>query len=87
MSRFSLESVGITVDDIVRNASVSLLYEEAIRRDREATISDRGALIAYSGTKTGRSPSDKRVVEHDNFKRRRVVGFGKYSDRRRGVCD
>ena len=23
-----------------------------------------GALIAYSGTKTGRSPKDKRVVKH-----------------------
>ncbi len=68
MTHFSLESIGIHVEDVVRNASVSLLYQEAIRRDREATISDRGALIAYSGTKTGRSPSDKRVVEHADSK-------------------
>ena len=30
-----------------------------------STISYRGALIAYSGNKTGRSPSDKRVVRHE----------------------
>ena len=64
MSGFHLEDLGIDVVDIVRNAAPSALYEEAIRCDAGATISDRGALIAYSGTKTGRSPSDKRVVKH-----------------------
>ena len=59
----SLEALGISVANITHNASPSYLYEEAIRRDIGATISDRGALIAYSGTKTGRSPSDKRVVK------------------------
>lgn len=64
MTRQHLESIGIHVTDIVRNAAPSFLYEEAIRRDESVSISDRGALIAYSGTKTGRSPSDKRVVKH-----------------------
>ncbi|MEM8678232.1 MAG: phosphoenolpyruvate carboxykinase (ATP) [Planctomycetota bacterium] len=64
MDQISLRYMDITVDDVVRNPSPSMLYEEAIRRDPEASISDRGALIAYSGTKTGRSPSDKRVVRH-----------------------
>ena len=40
------------------------MYEEAIRHDVGTTIADSGALIAYSGEKTGRSPKDKRVVRH-----------------------
>ncbi len=58
-----LAKMGIHVADVVANPAPSRLYEEAIRRDVGASISDRGALIAYSGTKTGRSPSDKRVVQ------------------------
>ncbi|MCA9177239.1 MAG: phosphoenolpyruvate carboxykinase (ATP) [Planctomycetales bacterium] len=54
----------ITVQDIQRNSPAPRLYEEAIRREPGAAISDRGALIAYSGDKTGRSPSDKRLVRH-----------------------
>ena len=61
---FDLQSLEIEVADVQRNAATSALYEECIRRDAGATISDRGALIAYSGTKTGRSPADKRVVKH-----------------------
>ena len=60
----ALDELGINVSDIIHNAAPATLYEEAIRQDPQATISDRGALIAYSGTKTGRSPSDKRVVQH-----------------------
>jgi len=59
---FQLEEQGISVTNIARNPSVSRLYEEAIRRDKGAKISHTGALIAYSGDKTGRSPKDKRVV-------------------------
>jgi len=44
-----------------RNAPVSLLYEEAIRNEG-AIISSSGALINFSGKKTGRSPKDKRIV-------------------------
>ncbi|MCA9212090.1 MAG: phosphoenolpyruvate carboxykinase (ATP) [Planctomycetales bacterium] len=65
MSSFDLESHGIHVHDVQRNLSPSALYEEAIRNEPGTTISDKGALIAYSGEKTGRSPKDKRVVEHD----------------------
>ena len=49
---------------IFRNASPATLYEEALRREKGATLSDTGALIAYSGDKTGRSPKDKRIVKH-----------------------
>jgi phosphoenolpyruvate carboxykinase (ATP) len=61
---FDLGVHGINVKTIFRNLSPSALYEEAIRYEPGTTISDRGALIAYSGEKTGRSPKDKRVVKH-----------------------
>lgn len=61
-SSFSLESYGINVSDIRRNLPPSKLYEEAIRHERDARIADSGALVAYSGDKTGRSPKDKRIV-------------------------
>ena len=59
---FSLESLGISVTSLRRNLTPSQLYEEAIRREPESRIADRGALAAYSGAKTGRSPLDKRIV-------------------------
>jgi phosphoenolpyruvate carboxykinase (ATP) len=55
---------GITVEDVRRNLPPSRLYEEAIRHDPATRIADSGALVAYSGAKTGRSPKDKRVVRH-----------------------
>src|SRR4051812_45062518 len=63
---FDLAEYGITVQDIQRNLSPAMLYTEAIQGDVKCTIADKGALIAFSGTKTGRSPTDKRVVDHPN---------------------
>src|SRR5438045_3856785 len=60
---FSLEKQGITVAEVHRNASPAFLYEAALRFEKGSTISSTGALIAYSGKKTGRSPTDKRVVD------------------------
>ena len=65
---FDLTRYGITVKDIRRNLSPALLYTEAIQGDIKCTIADTGALIAFSGDKTGRSPKDKRVVEHPESK-------------------
>jgi phosphoenolpyruvate carboxykinase (ATP) len=62
MSGFSLQDHGITVEDVRRNLPPSKLYEEAIRHEPDARIADLGALVAYSGAKTGRSPKDKRIV-------------------------
>jgi phosphoenolpyruvate carboxykinase (ATP) len=61
---FSLEQHGITVKNILRNPPTAKLYEEGLRREKGTAISSTGALIALSGAKTGRSPSDKRVVFH-----------------------
>lgn len=50
-----------------RNASVAELYEEAITKEG-AVISNTGALINFSGKKTGRSPKDKRIVFEETSK-------------------
>src|SRR5205814_8403720 len=61
---FTLEQHGLTVSDVHHNLQPSALYEHAIRFEKDASIAENGALVAYSGIKTGRSPKDKRVVEH-----------------------
>ncbi|KAG1838722.1 phosphoenolpyruvate carboxykinase-domain-containing protein [Suillus subalutaceus] len=50
-----------------RNAPVAQLYEDAIRNEG-AIISSSGALINFSGKKTGRSPKDKRIVFEETSK-------------------
>jgi phosphoenolpyruvate carboxykinase (ATP) len=65
-TKFSLQQYGITVEEIHRNLPPSQLYEHAIRYEKEARIAQNGALVAYSGAKTGRSPKDKRIVKHPN---------------------
>lgn len=62
MKTFDLLEYGITVSDVRRNLSPATLYAEALREDAKSVIADSGALIAYSGAKTGRSPTDKHVV-------------------------
>ena len=50
---FDLHDYEITVAEIHRNLPPSLLYEHAIRYEKDASIADNGALVAYSGSKTG----------------------------------
>jgi phosphoenolpyruvate carboxykinase (ATP) len=57
-----LQAQGITVENITRNASPAMLIEYALRNEEGSALSETGALIAYSGEKTGRSPKDKRIV-------------------------
>jgi phosphoenolpyruvate carboxykinase (ATP) len=63
-SAFTLHQHGLAVTEVHRNLPPSALYEHAIRHEKDASIAENGALVAYSGVKTGRSPKDKRVVEH-----------------------
>jgi phosphoenolpyruvate carboxykinase (ATP) len=60
---FSLEAHGIHVDRILRNPSPASLYEAGLQNEKGTAIAASGALVAYSGKKTGRSPNDKRVVD------------------------
>ncbi|MDA7978950.1 MAG: phosphoenolpyruvate carboxykinase (ATP) [Pirellulales bacterium] len=62
-SPIDLSSYGIRSTQGERNLPPAALYEEAVRHDG-GEISSSGALIAYSGQKTGRSPKDKRIVDH-----------------------
>ncbi|KAJ1679866.1 Protein kinase C-like 1 [Spiromyces aspiralis] len=48
---------------IKRNLAVPELYQDALRDEPNSAISSTGALIAFSGEKTGRSPNDKRIVD------------------------
>src|SRR5215468_2341353 len=64
MNTFNLSQPEWTKKEIFRNLPPSVLYEHAIRYDSDATIAENGALVAYSGEKTGRSPKDKRVVRN-----------------------
>lgn len=43
------------------------MYEDAIKYEG-AVISSSGALINFSGKKTGRSPKDKRIVSEETSK-------------------
>ncbi len=63
MNHFTLVDHEITVSEIHRNLPPSALYEHAIRHEIDTSIAENGALVAYSGEKTGRSPKDKRIVE------------------------
>jgi ATP-dependent phosphoenolpyruvate carboxykinase len=47
----------------IANPSVAELYEDALVYETGSAITASGALSAYSGAKTGRSPSDKRIVQ------------------------
>lgn len=61
---FNLQQYGIETEKIYRNSSVPILYELGLRLEKGTAISSVGALMTYSGEKTGRSPKDKRIVRH-----------------------
>jgi len=54
---------GIDPSQIYRNPSVAQLYEDALRYEEGTVITASGALATFSGSKTGRSPKDKRIVD------------------------
>jgi len=47
-----------------RNLPPSILYEAALAANDGSLITEAGALAVSSGAKTGRSPNDKRIVDH-----------------------
>jgi len=64
----SLEPYDIHAETVIRNAKPAVLYEQGLVNEKGTAIASSGALIAMSGEKTGRSPSDKRIVEEDSSK-------------------
>lgn len=58
-----LTRYGIYHTNYLRNPPAAKLYEESVLRDHGA-ITSAGALASRSGTKTGRSPKDKRIMQH-----------------------
>lgn len=57
-----LSKLGITNPNLHVNLSSTELIKLALETDPTAVCSDTGALIVYSGEKTGRCPKDKRIV-------------------------
>jgi len=68
MGEFNLNQYGITKPAILRNVTAPQLYSMGLNNEPGTAISSKGALIALSGQKTGRSPTDKRVVMNDEIK-------------------
>ena len=60
---FDLKKLQIETATILRNIAPAKFYEEALKYERGSAISFKGALVVSSGSKTGRSPNDKRIVE------------------------
>ena len=63
MNSFNLKEHELNVEQVYRNLAPSALYEHAILYQKDAHIAENGALVAYFGAKTGRSPKDRRVVK------------------------
>ena len=62
-----LSELGLTDPIVVRNPSPAKLYEDAVLTG-DGEIVAGGALAVTSGEKTGRTPKEKRVVEHADSK-------------------
>ena len=54
------------VVEVVHNCSQAEYYEHTMK-EYNTKISKNGALVAYSGVKTGRSPSDRRIVSSSKY--------------------
>jgi len=58
-----LSAHGIHASDVHRNPTPAELYETGLKAaDSQVRLAANGALVAFSGEKTGRSPTDKHVV-------------------------
>ncbi len=65
---FDLTRLAIRPDRVSRNASADHLYQHAVAHEGAVVLAS-GALAAFSGEKTGRSPRDKRIVDHGSSSR------------------
>ncbi len=63
-----LSNYGILHSNVHVNLSSDALIKLSLETDKGSALSDTGALIVYSGEKTGRSPKDKRIVLEESTK-------------------
>ena len=63
-----LSNLGIQHSNVHVNLSSDALIQLTLETDKSSVLSDTGALIVYSGEKTGRSPKDKRIVLEESSK-------------------
>jgi phosphoenolpyruvate carboxykinase (ATP) len=63
-----LSNLGIITPTLHANLSSDALIQLSLETDKGSALSDTGALIVYSGEKTGRSPKDKRIVLEESTK-------------------
>ncbi|KAG6536496.1 hypothetical protein ZIOFF_001554 [Zingiber officinale] len=61
----SVSDSALKFTHVLYNLSPPELYEQAIKHEHGSFITSTGALATLSGTKTGRSPRDKRVVKDE----------------------
>eukprot|EP01059_Diplonema_ambulator_P019712 TRINITY_DN33351_c0_g1_i1.p1 TRINITY_DN33351_c0_g1~~TRINITY_DN33351_c0_g1_i1.p1 ORF type:complete len:580 (+),score=244.60 TRINITY_DN33351_c0_g1_i1:46-1785(+) len=65
----NLDDLGVcSQQEVIYNAAPPKLYEFALKYEKGTIITNTGAMAAFSGLKTGRSPKDKRVVEEADSK-------------------
>jgi phosphoenolpyruvate carboxykinase (ATP) len=64
----ALSNLGIVTPTVHVNLSSDALIQLALATDERSVLADTGALIVYSGEKTGRSPKDKRIVLEESTK-------------------
>ena len=53
MTGLDLSQYGIHVKVVRRNLAAAILYQEALRTEKDSVIASSGALIAYSYAKLG----------------------------------
>jgi hypothetical protein len=63
-----LSDLGIQHSNVHVNLSSEALIQISLETDKGSALSDTGALMVYSGEKTGRSPKDKRIVLEESSK-------------------
>ena len=63
-----LSDLGIQHSNVHVNLSSEALIQLSLETDKGSALSDTGALMVYSGEKTGRSPKDKRIVLEESSK-------------------
>ena len=68
MYMVDLSNLGIITPTLHANLSSDTLIQLSLETDKGSALSDTGALIVYSGEKTGRSPKDKRIVLEESTK-------------------